>query len=197
MLNIILFGSPGSGKGTQSGNIINKYKLCHLATGDILRSEIADSTKLGLAAKNYIDNGELVPDNLVINIIRERINHCTKCKGFIFDGFPRTILQAEALDNILKENQSSISLMLELNVDHKELVKRIINRGITEGRSDDTNLQIIEKRMKIYHQETKPLIDYYHAQGKFHSIRGMGEMDDIFKQICHVISIKAGSSMTD
>jgi adenylate kinase len=192
MLNIILFGSPGSGKGTQAMNIIYWYRLKHLSTGDILRAEISDGTASGLEAKYYIDNGEMVPDNLVIDMVRERI-HCNLSEGFIFDGFPRNISQAQVLDEILKENNSSVSLLIELDVEHTELVRRLINRGKTSGRSDDINLHIIEKRIKIYHEETKPVIDYYKAQDKFLSINGMGRIDAVFSRICKAIAEKTGN----
>jgi adenylate kinase len=187
MLNIILFGSPGSGKGTQSKNIINKYRLTHLSTGDILRAEITRGTPLGLAAQSFIDQGELVPDEVVIGMIREILLQCNRCTGFIFDGFPRTIFQAESLDAILKEKDAAITMLFELQVDNKELMKRLINRGKIGHRTDDSDVEIIKKRIRFYHEYTKSVIEYYRAQDKFQPLNGMGSIDDVFSQICNVV----------
>ncbi|MCX6256476.1 MAG: adenylate kinase [Bacteroidia bacterium] len=187
MLNIILFGSPGSGKGTQSMNIIYKFGLTHLSTGDILRAEIAEGTPLGLAAKVFIDQGELVPDEIMIGMIRDILNGCKYCKGFIFDGFPRTVPQAINLDSLLKERNSSISALFELQVNEEELEKRLVNRGLTSQRSDDINIEIIRKRIRLYHDYTRAVINYYQSQGKFYALNGSEKIERVFEDICQVI----------
>ncbi len=188
MLNIALFGPPGAGKGTQSEKIIIKYQLVHLSTGDILRAEIANQTKLGMEAKQFMDKGALVPDSVVIGMIANKLDANKSAKGFIFDGFPRTTAQAEALDKMLDERKLSISGMLALEVEHQELVNRLLNRGKTSGRSDDQNPEIIENRIKEYNAKTLPVIKYYDAQGKFKGIQGMGSIDEIFERISKAIS---------
>ncbi|MEJ5264815.1 MAG: adenylate kinase [Bacteroidales bacterium] len=187
MLNIVLFGPPGCGKGTQSEKLIAKYGLVHLSTGDILRAEIANQTKLGLEAKQYMDKGELVPDGVVIGMIASKIDANRDAKGFIFDGFPRTTAQAEALDRMLAERNMQIKCMLSLEVPKDELVKRLLNRGLTSGRSDDQNPEIIENRIKEYNQKTAPVIEYYRAQGKHKPINGVGSIDAIFAALCEAI----------
>ncbi len=187
MLNLVLFGPPGAGKGTQAEKLIDKYQLVHLSTGDILRSEIKNQTKLGLEAKNYMDKGALVPDSVVIGMIESKIDQNNCAKGFIFDGFPRTTPQANALDELLNKKGNPISKMLALEVDHDELVKRLLNRGKDSGRADDQNQEVIENRIKVYHNETSPLIDYYSKQDKFQGIQGMGSIDDIFERLCEAI----------
>jgi adenylate kinase len=187
MLNIVLFGPPGCGKGTQSEKLIVKYQLVHLSTGDILRNEIANKTKLGLEAKQYMDKGELVPDSLVIEMIAQKIDDNKNAKGFIFDGFPRTTQQAIALDKMLAERNMSITRMLSLEVPKEELVKRLLNRGLTSGRSDDQNPEIIENRIREYNTKTQPVIDYYKAQGKSVSVNGVGSIDEIFQNLCKAI----------
>jgi adenylate kinase len=188
MLNIVLFGPPGAGKGTQAEKIIEKYGLVHLSTGDILRSELANSTELGLQARKFMDKGELVPDNVVIGMIETNIDRNYDAKGFIFDGFPRTTAQAEALDELMAKKVMQITAMLMLSVDYDELVKRLLNRGKKAGRSDDQDMSIIENRIKVYNTETAPLIDYYNLQNKFHHISGMGTIEEIFERICQTIS---------
>ncbi len=187
MLNIVLFGPPGAGKGTQAYKLIEKYKLVHLSTGDILRAELAAKTKLGEEARKFMDKGELVPDEVVIGMIRKKLNDNSEANGFIFDGFPRTKEQAKALDVLLDESGNSITAMLALDVEHAELVKRLLNRGKNSGRADDQDISIIENRVIVYHNETKLLIDYYSEQGKFSSINGMGTIDEIFKRLCQKV----------
>lgn len=183
MLNIVLFGPPGAGKGTQSKKLIDKCKLIHLSTGDILRSEIVLKTQLGLEAKKNMDKGRLVPDEVVIGMIRTKLEENRGVAGFIFDGFPRTTEQAIALDELLTNYKTGISAMLALDVDHDELVNRLLQRGKNSGRPDDQNLSIIENRVKVYHKQTRPLIDYYTEQNKFHSIDGMGSIEEIFARL--------------
>jgi adenylate kinase len=187
MLNIVLFGPPGAGKGTQAEKIIDKYNLVHLSTGDILRSELAEKTELGLKAKKYMDKGELVPDEVVIDMIETKIDQNPGAKGFIFDGFPRTIAQAEALDKMLSKKNTPITAMLMLTVEHDELIKRLLNRGKDSGRKDDQNLSVIENRIKVYNNETAPLIDYYEKQGKYCAVQGMGSIEEIFERLCNTI----------
>jgi len=187
MLNLVLFGPPGSGKGTQSAKLIEKYHLVHLSTGDILRGELAAKSTLGLEAKKYMDKGELVPDQVVIDMIGKKLDASKGSRGFIFDGFPRTTSQAEALDDLLNKRGMSITLMAALEVPHDELVKRLLNRGKESGRADDQNPEIIENRIRVYHKETSPVINYYEACGKFHPVEGVGAIDDIFNRLCTVI----------
>lgn len=188
MLNIVLFGPPGAGKGTQSEKLIEKFQLIHLSTGDLLRSEIAQQTELGMQAKLLMDKGELVPDAVVIGMIRSKLEHNQQAKGFIFDGFPRTAAQAEALDILLAEKNTSISCMLALEVDNEELTKRLLLRGKDSGRADDQNEDIIRNRIKEYNNKTAPLKDFYSAQNKFHAVNGIGSIDEIFDALCSEIS---------
>jgi adenylate kinase len=187
MLNLVLFGPPGAGKGTQSEKLIKKYNLVHLSTGDILRSEIAGGTALGLEAKKLMDQGILVPDEVVIGMIRSKLEHNKQANGFIFDGFPRTTAQAQALDKLLEEIGSSITMMLALEVDDEELTKRLLSRGKDSGRADDQNEDIIRNRIKEYNNKTAPLKEYYTKQDKFHAVRGIGEIDEIFASLCRKI----------
>jgi len=187
MLNLILFGPPGSGKGTQSEKLIEKYELIHLSTGDILRAEIVENTTLGLEAKKYIDKGELVPDSVVIGMIDTKLEKNKKAKGFIFDGFPRTTVQAIALDKLLNEKNTSINILIALDVEHNELVKRIIGRSLKSGRSDDSDVSVIENRIKVYHDQTSPVINYYAKQNKFKEIIGNGNINEIFSTLCNII----------
>lgn len=188
MLNLIIFGAPGSGKGTQSEALINKYKFDHISTGDILRSEIKKETELGKKAKEYIDAGQLVPDEVVIGMIENYLNNNNPQIGIIFDGFPRTIAQAEALSVLLGKHNSKINAVLNLNVDEDELIARLINRGKESGRSDD-NLETIQKRLDVYHSQTKPLADYYMGKGVLYDIEGMGSVADITGRISKVIDL--------
>lgn len=187
MLNLVLFGPPGAGKGTQSERLIQKYNLVHLSTGDILRGEITQGTELGLEAKKLMDQGTLVPDEVVIGMISNKLDSNKDADGFIFDGFPRTVAQAEALDNLLKSKSSSISGMVALVVDNAELEKRLLNRGKNSGRPDDANPEVIQKRIVEYNSKTAPVANYYKDQKKFTSINGIGTVDEIFSSICNVV----------
>lgn len=197
MLNIVLFGPPGAGKGTQSENLINKYGLVHLSTGDILRSEIARGTALGKKAKDIMDKGELVGDEIVIGMIESKLDENPHAKGFIFDGFPRTALQAVALDDLLQKKGTGISGMLALEVENEELVKRLLLRGQESGRPDDRNEEVIRRRIEEYNNKTLPLKNYYNEQGKFHSIHGIGSIDDIFKLLVdRIVFLNAEMDLT-
>src|SRR5215212_4783336 len=184
MFNIILFGPPGSGKGTQSERLVLKYGLKHLSTGDILRSELAGQTPLGLEAKNFMDKGQLVPDEVVIGMISSALEKNPQARGFLFDGFPRTEAQAAALDKLLKLKQTEISIVLALSVSEDELVHRLLNRGITSGRTDDTNVDVIRARIIEYHKKTSPVADYYRKLDKVFDIPGEGSVDQIFESLC-------------
>ena len=187
MLNLVLFGPPGAGKGTQSQKLIEKYGLIHLSTGDILRGEITQGTTLGLEAKQLMDDGKLVPDEVVIGMISNKLDANTEAKGFIFDGFPRTVAQAAALDTLLDEKSTAISGMIALVVDDEELEKRLLERGKTSGRPDDANPEIIRKRINEYNSKTTPVAEFYKNQNKFTSINGIGTVDEIFGSICKVV----------
>lgn len=184
MLNIVLFGPPGAGKGTQACKLLEKYQLIHLSTGDILRSEIAAETPLGVEAKKNMDKGELVPDEVVIGMIESKIDDNKEANGFIFDGFPRTTAQAEALDVMLNKKNTPITCMLALDVDDQELIKRLLLRGKDSGRADDQDQSIIENRIAVYNKNTAPVIGYYDAQGKYTAIDGVGSIDEIFSRLC-------------
>lgn len=187
MLNIVLFGPPGAGKGTQALNLIEKYKLVHLSTGDILRGELAARSPLGIEAKKFMDKGELVPDKVVIGMIGLKLDHHAGGRGFIFDGFPRTKAQAAALDILLDEKKTAISIMVALEVEKQELINRLLGRGKVSGRVDDQDISVIENRILVYNRETSPVIDYYNKQGKFKSVDGMGTIEDIFARLCKAI----------
>jgi adenylate kinase len=189
MLNLVLFGPPGAGKGTQSQKLIEKFGLIHLSTGDLLRNEIAQGTLLGLEAKKLMDNGLLVPDKVVIGMISNKLDANRDAKGFIFDGFPRTVAQAEALDELLASKDSEISGMIALEVTDDELEQRLLLRGKSSGRPDDANPEIIRKRIKEYNDKTAPVAGFYKNQGKFTSINGIGSIDEIFDAINTVIAI--------
>ena len=187
MFNIILFGPPGSGKGTQSEKLIIKYGLKHLSTGDLLRTEIASQTPLGLEAKNFMDKGQLVPDEVVIGMISTALDANPKANGFLFDGFPRTQAQSEALDKLLKLKLTEIGVVLSLQVSEEELVKRLLNRGLTSGRTDDNNEEVIRERIAEYHRKTSAVADYYNQFEKVVSIPGEGSVDEIFESLSNEI----------
>ena len=180
MFNLVLFGPPGSGKGTQSANILSEYSLHHISTGDLLRDEVGRQTMLGVEAKKYMDQGLLVPDEVVIGMISTKIDENPEARGFIFDGFPRTKAQAEALDRLLEFKDTQIHLVLSLEVPEKELVLRLLGRGATSGRADD-NEEVIEKRIKEYYAKTEPVADYYNSHGKLERIKGDGNIEETFK----------------
>ena len=190
MFNFILFGPPGSGKGTQSERLILKYGLRHLSTGDLLRSEIAKKTKLGIEARRFMDQGQLVPDEVVIGMISSALDEHKNAAGFLFDGFPRTRAQAEALDKLLAEKNSSIHVVLALQVSEDELIKRLLNRGLSSGRTDDANEEVIRARINEYHQKTSPVADYYQQFGKLVPIRGEGSVDEIFIYLSNEIDTR-------
>ena len=187
MLNIVLFGPPGAGKGTQAEKIIEKYRLIHLSTGDILRAELAAQTVLGQEAKKYMDKGELLPDKVVIDMIGFKIDKHQDTSGFIFDGFPRTTAQAEALDLLLGKKGTPISVMLSLEVEKDELIRRLLGRGKVSGRSDDQNVSVIENRIRVYNNETAPVKGFYEKQGKYQAVDGMGTIEEIFERLCRVV----------
>ncbi|MCU0441591.1 MAG: adenylate kinase [Bacteroidia bacterium] len=187
MLNIVLFGPPGAGKGTQSAKLIEQYGLIHLSTGDIFRANIKGGTELGTLAKQYIDNGQLVPDEVTIGMLSNEVKKNVDAKGFIFDGFPRTQAQAKALDNLLESMQTEITLMLALEVAEDELRKRLLLRGKDSGRADDQDPAVIQKRIDVYNAETMPVKDYYTTQRKYRGIDGIGEIETIFKALCEAI----------
>jgi adenylate kinase len=189
MFNLILFGPPGSGKGTQSAGIAEKYNLVHLSTGDIFRREIKNQSPLGQKVQSIIERGELVPDDLLVDILRSAFQQAGNPAGFCLDGFPRTINQAVDLDNLLESSGEKVTLVLALEVDEEEVVKRLLKRAQLEGRKDDTE-DVIRNRMKVYHEQTSPLMEYYEKQGKFVSLLGVGSIDDIFAAICLVIDEK-------
>jgi len=187
MFNLILFGPPGSGKGTQSEKLIAKYGFKHLSTGDLLRSEIAHETPLGLEAQNFMDKGQLVPDEVVIGMISSALDANPDAKGFLFDGFPRTAAQAEALNKLLELKDHGISIMLALEVSEEELVRRLLKRGETSGRTDDTNEKVIRARIAEYHRKTAAVADYYRQFDKVEMVKGEGTIDGIFNALCSAI----------
>ena len=186
MLNVVIFGAPGSGKGTQSEMIISKYGLHHISTGDILRQEIKKQTELGIIAEEYIKTGQLIPDELIIQILADVLDANPEAKGYIFDGFPRTIAQGEALDQLLREKETSIIAVLNLDVAEKELINRLLKRGEESGRADD-NLEVIQNRLEVYRNQTEPLKEYYKKKGKLFQIKGNNVIEDVFEQIADVL----------
>ena len=186
MLNIVIFGAPGSGKGTQSEFIVEKYGINHVSTGDVLRGELKNGTELGKIAKGYMDEGKLLPDDLIVNMLASKLDSFEGSKGVIFDGFPRTIAQAEALKKMLAERGQEVSVMLDLDVPEDELMVRLIKRGQQTGRADD-NEETIKNRLVVYHSQTAPVIDWYKNDGKYQHIDGVGSMERIFADICAVI----------
>ncbi len=187
MFNLVLFGPPGSGKGTQSENIVNTYNLQHISTGDLLRDEVSRHTPLGVEAQKYMDQGILVPDEVVIGMISSKIDELPDARGFIFDGFPRTRAQAEALDKLLEFKNTKIDLVLALDVSEQELIKRLVGRGLTSGRSDD-NEEVITKRIKEYRSKTEPVASYYDAYGKLETVMGNHPVDETFKLLSRNIN---------
>ena len=186
MKNIVIFGAPGSGKGTQSDLLVQKYGFKHISTGDVLRAEIKNGTELGQTAKSYIDQGQLIPDSLMIDILASVYDSLCPCEGVIFDGFPRTIPQAEALKQMLAERNTAVSGMLELDVPDDMLKERLLNRGKTSGRADD-NEETILKRLEVYKAQTSPLIEWYEKEGLRHAVKGYGEISEINAALCQVI----------
>ncbi len=180
---MILFGPPGSGKGTQAEKLVEKYELLHISTGDLFRYEMGNDTPLGLKAKSYMAKGELVPDEITIGMLKNKVDANPDVKGFIFDGFPRTTPQAEALDNLLCDKDQEISILLSLDVDDEEIVKRLLNRGITSGRADDNDESIIRNRIEVYKKETSPVFEFYEATGKSKKVEGVGSIDEIFDRL--------------
>ena len=191
MLNIVIFGAPGSGKGTQSERIVEKYSLNHISTGDVLRAEIAAGSELGKTAKEIIDNGQLIPDELMVSILAAKLDALKESKGVIFDGFPRTIAQAEALKKMLNARGEDVTAMIELDVPEDELMTRLLLRGQASGRADD-NEETIKKRLVVYNEQTSPLKEWYKNDGKHCYINGLGELDRIFADIVAAIDSKIG-----
>ena len=187
MLNLVLFGPPGAGKGTQAARLVEKYHLVHLSTGDIFRSNIKEGTNLGQLAKSYIDKGALVPDEVTIGMLEAEVNSNSNAKGFIFDGFPRTSAQAEALDDFLSSKGTQVSSMLALEVDENELITRLLERGKSSGRADDQDTSIIKNRIQVYEDETAVLKTYYANQNKFFGIEGVGSIESITLGLCKAI----------
>tara|TARA_B100000809_G_C15087324_1_gene511933 strand:- start:295 stop:879 length:585 start_codon:yes stop_codon:yes gene_type:complete len=187
MLNIVLFGPPGAGKGTQAEKLVSKYNLVHLSTGDIFRANIKGETELGKLAKSYMDGGNLVPDEVTIKMLESEVDKNPKAEGFIFDGFPRTTPQAEALESFLKGKSTAISVMLALDVAEQELIKRLLLRGKDSGRADDANEEVIAKRIRVYNDQTAVVADFYSAQNKFEKIDGIGSVEEIFDRLSFAI----------
>lgn len=186
MKNIVIFGAPGSGKGTQSDLLVAHYGFRHISTGDVLREEMRNGTELGKTAKGYIDNGQLIPDSLMIDILAHVYDGLCPCEGVIFDGFPRTVPQAEALKAMLAERGTEVTGMIELDVPEDMLVERLVNRGKTSGRADD-NEATIRKRLEVYHSQTAPLAEWYGKEGKRHAVKGYGPVEEITATLCAVI----------
>lgn len=184
MINLVLFGPPGSGKGTQSVKLQEKYQLMHISTGDLFRMHMRENTELGKEAKSYIEKGDLVPDEVTIGMMSDKIENSPEAKGFIFDGFPRTAAQAEALDKFLNEKGTPVSKMIALDVDDDELVKRLLIRGKDSGRADDQNEEIIRNRIAVYNEKTLPVASFYEKQGKYVAVEGVGTIDEIFARLC-------------
>ena len=190
MINLILFGKPGSGKGTQAEFVKNKYGLIHISTGDVFRYNISKKTELGLLAKSYMEKGDLVPDNVTIKMLEAEVNKSPNAKGFIFDGFPRTILQAEILDDFLQNKNLSITMTIALDVDEDILTERLIIRGKESGRVDDQDKSKIKNRFEEYNNKTSKLIEYYNNQNKFYQVEGLGEINEITQRIYNLIDTK-------
>ena len=187
MLNLILFGPPGSGKGTQANKLVEKYNLLHISTGDLFRFNIKNETPLGLEAKSYMDKGELVPDSVTINMLKAKVNENPDVAGYIFDGFPRTIPQAESLDQFLKEKNQQVSGLLALEVPDEELIERLLARGKDSGRTDDQDVNIIRNRIEEYNNKTAPVFDFYKKQDRADKVLGVGTIENIFERLCSMI----------
>ena len=188
-LNLVLFGPPGAGKGTQSDKIIEKYNMTHISTGNLFREHIGNGTDLGKTAQQFMDHGNLVPDEVVIDMVEDRLNHEDDTSGYIFDGFPRTVNQAKALDNLLGRYDSEIKLTISLEVDETELKNRLLARGKVSGRPDDQNEEKINTRIEVYKNETLPVANYYQSETKLHKIKGVGSVESIFQDICDTIDV--------
>jgi len=184
MTNIILFGPPGSGKGTQATKLVQKYGLLHISTGDLFRYNLKNNTPLGQEAKKYMDKGDLVPDSVTVKMLKAKVDENKQAAGYIFDGFPRTVPQAEALNILLGDANESISALIALDVADEEIVKRLLERGKTSGRADDTDESIIRNRIEVYKNETTPVYDYYAETGHSIKVQGMGSIDQIFGRLC-------------
>jgi adenylate kinase len=184
MINLILFGPPGSGKGTQATQLAEKYNLIHISTGDLFRYELGNNTPLGLKAKEYMSKGELVPDSVTMGMLRNKVESLPDAKGFIFDGVPRTTPQAEILDAMLEEKDSAVMALVALIVQEEEIVNRLLLRGTSSGRADDSDEAVIRKRIRVYENETTPVFDYYDKVGKSHKIDGLGTIEEIFDRLC-------------
>ncbi len=187
MINLILFGPPGSGKGTQATKLVEKYNLLHISTGDLFRYEIGNNTPLGLEAKSYTEKGELVPDSVTIGMLRNKVEANPGVPGIIYDGFPRTIPQSEALDALVAEKDGTISKLVMLDVPDDELVKRLLERGKSSGRKDDANEEVIRNRLAVYYDNTAPVYNYYEGKDKALKIDGTGGIDEVFDRLCGVI----------
>nr|MBT8230178.1 adenylate kinase [Bacteroidia bacterium] len=188
MINLILFGPPGSGKGTQAKMLVEKYGLTHISTGDLFRNEIGNGTPLGLKAKAFMDAGKLVPDEVTIGMLENRVNETNNQKGYILDGFPRTINQSEALDKFFKSRNTGVTHLLALDVTDEEIIKRLLERGKTSGRPDDANEEVIKDRIVEYNAKTSQVFDYYAKQEKSQSVNGIGSIDEIFGRLCDALS---------
>jgi len=191
MLNLILFGPPGSGKGTQSSKLIEHYQLCHLSTGDIFRANMKEGTELGKLAQSYIDQGNLVPDEVTIKMLESEVQKAGDVKGFIFDGFPRTTAQAVALDQFLSSRNEPITIMTALNVPEEELVTRLMKRGEDSGRADDSDESVIRNRISVYQEQTAIVASHYEAQHKYEAVNGVGTVDEVFDRLCEAIDVVA------
>jgi adenylate kinase len=187
MINLILFGPPGSGKGTQAHKLVEKYGIAHYSTGDMFRYELSNNTALGQLARSYMDKGQLVPDSVTIAMLKQRMENGNNQIGFILDGFPRTIAQAEALDDLLQSKEIKMTALLSLVVEDEELVRRLLRRGVSSGRADDVNESVVRNRMKVYKDETTPVYEYYDAKGIAVQVNGMGTVDEIFEELCLLI----------
>ncbi len=186
MLNLILFGPPGAGKGTHACRLVEKYNLVHFSTGDIFRNEIKNQTELGLKAKQHMDKGELVPDQVVIGMLFSEMDKFPGVNGYVFDGFPRTLVQAEIFNEMLEKRNIPVSMVISLEVPDEELIRRLVNRGLESNRTDDTE-EVIRQRLVVYNNQTKPLLNFYTKQNVLHTVHGLGTIDDIFAQVCKTV----------